>query len=128
MGNNRFNCSHKLHSFIFRAKGPLSPARPHAQRARHAALHRESTVIYRCSRQGATPNTRALDGRNQRTPLSTFYNLSQSLSIVQFRAKGSLSPARPHKQRAGDAALHRSAVAIYRCFRQGVTPNTRAPG
>ncbi len=41
-------------------------------------------------------------------------------------AKGSLSPARPHKQRAGDAALHRDLTVIYRCFRQGVTANTRA--
>ena len=58
--------------------------------------------------------------------MSTFYNLSQSLSIVQFRAKGSLSPARPHEQRASDAALHRESTVIYRCFRQGVTANTRA--
>ena len=36
--------------------------------------------------------------------------------------------ARPHEQRAGDAALHRDSAAIYRCFRQGVTPNARALG
>ena len=34
----------------------------------------------------------------------------------------------PHVQRAGDAALFRDSVVIYRCFRQGVTSNTRALG
>ena len=109
----------------FAAKGPLSPARPHAKRASHAALHRESTVIYRCSRQDATLNTRALGERNHTAPVTALSIVHTSFFCSHIRAKGSLSPARPHEQRVCDAALCRHSTVIYRSFRQGVTPNTR---
>ena len=113
---------------------PLRGVRPHDQRARDAAPHRESTAIYRCFRKGAMSNTRAFGERNHATSktafrayqIRPFFGLSTHCPHIKYFA--SLPRVRPHEQRAGDAALHRSAVAIYRCFRRGVTPNTRAPG
>ena len=63
--------------------------------------------------------------------LAPFQHLCLFITVLfthcsHIRAKGSLSPARPHEPRAGDAALHRESTVIYRCFRQGVTANTRA--
>jgi len=53
-------------------KARFAGARPHEQRAGDAALYRESGVIYRCSRQGATPNTRALGETKHAAPVTAF--------------------------------------------------------
>ena len=107
---------------------------PHAQRARHAALRRESTVIYRYFRKGVQPNTRAPGERNHAAPNTTFirtfrFRFRDQLGTTfqlfveaRFRGRG------PHERRARDAALRHESTAIYRCFRQGVAPNTRALG
>ena len=85
---------------------PLPGVCPHDQRARDAALHRESAAIYWCFRKGAMSNTRAFGERNHatsKTALLLAYQIRPFLGLSPHKYFASLPRVRPHEQRASDA-------------------------